>query len=254
MSAVFIAVFAALVVAAFAGGWLLARRQRQESEEQIRVVRTQATMRDWQLDADGMEYRYSGRTEGISWTFHTARARGQTRPARVQPIVKPARWLTTAVTWADGALLIVPARGGSTQLPVNLPAGVVSLALRPLVGALGGSPDDAALLARAQEVAEPSLRAFALRATDPARMRAFLDGGAAEALAAADPWLNDPDSALRLVTIVLWHRGLQIVTATATNNPEQIARLARFGAQLAKAAARLGPLRAASDARARSAD
>ncbi|HEY0142124.1 MAG TPA: hypothetical protein VGF48_14590 [Thermoanaerobaculia bacterium] len=233
MSAVVIALIAILVVAAFVGGWFLARRQRAEEEDQIRVVRTQATMRDWQLDADGFEYRYSGRTEGIPWTFHTARARGQTRPAKAQPLVKPARWLTTAVKWEEGAIVIVPARGGSLQIPVNLPPGVIQVALRPLLGALGGSPDDAAVLARAQPLAEaqypdtPALGAFALRSTDPQRLRAFLENGAAEALASADPWLNDPDSALRMVTIVLWHRGLQVVTATATNNPEQIARLAR---------------------------
>lgn len=235
MSVVVVAILIVLVVVAFAGGWILARRQRVANEDQIRVVRTQATMRDWQLDADGIEYRYSGRTDGIPWTFHTARARGQTRPAKSQPLVKPARWLTTAAKWEDGAILIVPARGGSLQIPVNLPAEVVQLALRPLLGALGGSPDDAAILAKALPLDEPNLGAFALRSTDPQRLRAFLDEGAAEALAAADPWLNDPDSALRMVTIVLWHRGLQIVTATATNNPEQIARLAKLGAQLARA-------------------
>lgn len=234
-----IASFTALVVAAFAGGWFLARRQRQQADEQIRVVRTQATMRDWALDADSTEYRYSGRSDGIQWTFHTARARHQTRPARVQPIVKPARWTTTAAKFDGGALVVVPARGGAMQIPVNLPSAVVDLALRPLVGALGGSPEDAAVLAKAEAFAEPALPAFSLRATDAEAMRLFLDSGAREALSDAEPWLNDPDSALRLVTIVLWHRGLQIVTGTATNNPEQIARLGKFGAQLAKASARV---------------
>jgi hypothetical protein len=229
--------FAAVTVLAFAGGWVLARRASKQDEEQIRVVRTQATLRDWQLDAEPMEYRYSGRTEGISWTFHSARLRGQTWPARAQQLVKPARWKTTAVTLAEGALVIWPSRGSApAQMPVNAPQMVINLALRPLMSALGARPEDAAVLANAnQTVEEPALANFLLRATDPARMRTFLDAGALEALQAADPWLNEADSPLRFIVIVLWHHGLQIVTATAINNPDQIARLARLGATLARA-------------------
>ena len=230
--------FVAVTVLAFGGGWLLARRAAKLADEQIRVVRSQATLRDWQLDADQVEYRYSGRTEGIAWTFHSARLRGQTWPGRAQRVVKPARWKTTAVTLPDGALVIWPARGGApSQIPSNAPQMVVNLALRPLISALGAAPDDAAVLAGATHTVEdPSLPNFLLRATDPARLQAFLDAGARDVLQSADPILNEADSPLRFIIIVLWRHGLQIVTSTATNNPDQIARLARLGATLAKTA------------------
>lgn len=208
-----------------------ARRREAERAEEYRKA---ASLRGWQLEYDGRDDRYSGTTEGVSWTavvgYRRERGAEQNDP-------RPLRWQTTAVRLDEGALVIWPDLGqgiDAIRTP-GVPQFVLELAMRPVASALGVPGADGATLARAMEVVQGP-PGYLYRATDPARMRRWLDHGAAEALGAEAGWLADQSSPQRLIIAVLWKHGLQMATPYGDHDLDRIARLARVGAHLARAA------------------
>ncbi|HEX7707821.1 MAG TPA: hypothetical protein VF701_15290 [Thermoanaerobaculia bacterium] len=200
------------------------RRANERAEE----YRKQAALRGWTLEYDRFGsgtpwFRYSGVTEEVSWTFHTYRP-----PARLPAATAghPSRWETTSVRLDEGALAVFPG-SAEHRLRPGAPRFVTELALRPIVNALGGDAEDAPVLASAtRPLAGP--KGYTYRTSDMRRMAGWLTEGASHAFST----MQIPD----LIAIVLWHRGLQIATARATNDLEQIARIVDLGVRLTKAA------------------
>ena len=218
---------AIVVVAAILINRNTTRREAERAEE----YRKAAALRGWKLAFDGIEYRYSGTTEGVPWVIRVGHRRRSDRHAR------PMRWETTAVRMNDGALIVWPDFGQGIEAirTPGVPDFVLNLALRPVAHALGASGSDSATLAHATAIAEGP-RGFLFRGTDGPRLQAWLAYGAAEALAAEETWLGRQHGPNHLIVAILWRYGLQIATAYGSNDFEQMERVARVGARLARAA------------------
>ena len=199
------------------------RREAERAEEYSKA----AALRGWQLAFDGLEYRYSGTTEGVPWTIRVAHFRGhdRTRP--------PMRWETSAVRMEDGVMIVWPAFGLDSITSSIAPAFDMSLAMIPVAKALGVPPGHGSLLADATESVDAP-RGFLFRGTHADRLREWSANGAAKALADEADWLANRDKQ-HLILAVLWRHGLQLATPYGTNDFEQMERVARVGARLAKA-------------------
>lgn len=206
-----------------------ARRREAERAEEYRKA---AALRGWQMEFDGVEYRYSGSTEGVPWVAHIRRRRPRGRHSHEPP---PLRWETTAARFNEGALTIWPDFGRALDAlgTPGVPQFVLDLVMRPIAWALGVPAADATILGKATEVVEGPA-GYLCRATDAAAMRQWLDGGAAHALEAEGGWLTKQEPG-HLVIAVLWRHGLQIVTAYGTHDFDLLARVARVGARMARA-------------------
>jgi hypothetical protein len=220
-----------IVVAVVVAAVLVYRNTKRREAERAEEYRKAAMMRGWQLAFDGIEYRYSGTTEGIPWTIRVGHRRDRDRtPA-------PMRWETTAVRMEDGVMIVWPGFGQGpdlfTQKP-GVPGFALDLAMRPVAQALGVPPGHAALLADATESAEAP-RGFLFRGTHADRLREWAKNGAAKALADEADWLANRDKPQHLILAVLWRHGLQMATPYGSNDFEQMERVARVGARLGKA-------------------
>lgn len=204
-----------------------ARREAERAEE----YRKAAALRGWQLEFDGIEYRYSGTTEGVPWMIRVGHYRRHDRNKR------PMLWQTTAVKMDDGALVIWPdfGQGMDAIRTPGVPQFVLNLTMLPVANALGAPVADGSTLAAASAVAEGP-GGFLFRGTDPIRLKAWLANGAAEALDAERGWLANQDTPHHLIVAVLWRHGLQLATPYGSNDYEQMQRVARVGARLANAA------------------
>lgn len=223
-----VAVLLAIVIAAVI---LLNRNTTRREAERAEEYRKAAALRGWQFEFNGIEYRYSGSTEGVPWMIRVGHSR---RADRTPP---PMRWETSSVKLNDGALIVWPDFGQGTEAirTPGVPDFVISLALRPIAHALGASAGDASTLARASAIATGP-RGFLFRGTDGRRLEAWLANGASAALAEEEAWLGSQDHPNHLIVAILWRYGLQLATAYGSNDFEQLERVARVGARLAKAA------------------
>src|SRR5687767_12194604 len=194
---------------------LVNRASNRQEAERAEEYRKYASLRGWRLEYDPFtspapEFRYSGTTDGVPWTYRTVRHR-----KRHEAVRNPARWETTIVKLDQGALLVWPNFGEPTRIGVEgVPQFVLDMLMRPVATALGATAADVPLLAHATEVVDGP-EGYLFRATDAAAMRSFLAHGAFEALADARSWLADPQSPHHLLVLVFWHRGLQIATPYA---------------------------------------
>lgn len=207
-----------LVIAIVVAVVLLNRNTTRREAERAEEYRKAAALRGWHFEFDGFEYRYSGTAEGIPWTVRIAHRRHHRHEA------KPLLFETTAVSFERGALVIWPDSGeriDALKVP-GVPQFVLELAMRPVAMALGAA--DADRLASATAVAEGP-PGFLFRGTDAARLQQWVNDGADAALT----------KDLNLIVAVIWPHGLQIATAYGANDLEQIARVVRTGARLARA-------------------
>jgi hypothetical protein len=218
-AAVFLAVLIVIVVFVWRSR---TRRARERAEE----YRKAARLRGWELEYDSrrpQQFRYSGVTEGISWSFLTATP-NPAWPSEARR--NPARWETTDVMFDSGALAVYPGAADQRLRP-DAPKFVTEMALRPIVVALGGDAPDAPVLASATRPLAAHAK-YAFRTSNMQRMAGWLLEGANAALAE----IRLPD----LIAIVLWHRGLQIAISRGTHDLDAIERIVTLGVRLAHAA------------------
>lgn len=225
-------IVAILLAVVIAGAILLNRNTTRREAKRAEEYSKAAALRGWQFEFHGMEYRYSGTTEGVPWVIRVGHYRRLT-----DRNVRPMRWETDSVKLHDGALIVWPDFGQGTEAirRPGVPDFVINLALRPLAHALGASAGDASTLARATAIATGP-RGFLFRGTDGPRLEAWLANGAAAALAGEEEWLGRQDHPNHLIVAILWRYGLQIATAYGSNDFEQMERVVRVGVGLAKAA------------------
>ncbi len=223
-----VAVLVAIVIAAILINRNTIRREAERAEEYSKA----AALRGWQLEFNGIEYRYSGTTESVPWVIRVGHYR-----RRHNRNVRPMRWETTSVKMNDGALIVWPDFGQGVEAigTPGVPDFVLALALRPVAHALGASASDAATLARATAITTGP-RGFLFRGTDGPRLEAWLANGAADALAGEEEWLGRQGHPNHLIVAIVWRYGLQIATAYGSNDFEQMERVVRVGVKLAKAA------------------
>ena len=211
-------VIAGLVVA----GVFIGRASRVQQADGAEEYRNAASLRGWRVEIAGGERRYSGTTGGSPWTARLAQSR--------------LLWQTTAARFEQGALVIWPAFGEALAAveTAGVPKVMLTMAMRAVAKLLDAAADDAEVLAGANHAVDGP-GGFLFRATDAATMREWLEHGAASALESEAGWLADRE-AHHLLIAVLWRHGLQVVTAGAADDLDQIARVATLGAALAKAA------------------
>ena len=212
--------------------FLINQSTRKREAERAEEYRKQAALRGWQFEFDHIQYRYSGTTDGVPWTLLVGHYRSRDRHRR------PALWQTTAVRRDQGALMVLPDFGDSMDAlkTPGVPQFVLELAMRPVAtAALNVSGADGSILASSLTGVAEGPKGFIVRGSDPQRLQQWMDGGAFAALASESDWLLNRESPNHLMIAVLWRHGLQIATPYGSNDLEHFARVARFGAKLARA-------------------
>jgi len=122
LAAVFAVVAAAIV--------LLVRNTRQREAERAEGYRKAASLRGWQVEPGPATIRYTGRTQGIAWTFEAPLRRIDRR----DEVRQTSRWETRDVT-APELIVVWPERG--KNLVADLPAVARDLVFRNLAAVLG---------------------------------------------------------------------------------------------------------------------
>ncbi len=211
--------------------FLINRGTRRREVERAEEYRKAAALRGWQLEFDHITYVYSGTTDGVPWTMRFGHYRSHDRRRR------PALWQTESVRFDEGALMIFPDFDQSLEAikTPGVPEFVLNLAMRPVATALDAPSADGSILARSVTGVAEGPNHFVLRGSDAHRLQQWADNGAFQALADNADWLTNRDTPNHLIIAVLWRHGLQIATPYGTNDFDHIARVARFGARLAKA-------------------
>jgi hypothetical protein len=236
------------VIALFVGGILCAAiyerlqkpKRLKAAQERDEQRRTRARLNGWNFEVErepgALIYRYSGVTDGITWTFETSswtsRSRGNQRAQNTT------RWWTSDVFAPNAILAIWPSFGEADRIGTQVPQFVMNLILTPLIRSLRADSDDAALLSQAAPVAsdDPRIsRHFLLRATDPGSMQRFLADGAREVLAEAGPWLASRSQSSHLVIAAFTKSGFTMLVSNFVDDPELVGKIVKTGAALANA-------------------
>ena len=199
----------------------------------------EATRRGWKLEVSGSGDEpvcvYSGTTDFIRWRCEMRAKYVARHGDDMRRQTAHTRWSTDAARLAQGLVIVMPASAGGELIPAGLPPEMLGR-LAPLMEILGVDASDAPLVGTATVVDDPALNAhYRLRATDPAVLRQFLDGGARAALLEAAPWLAGSATAHPLVVATLGRRGLAVVLQGWVEDLEVVERVATVGSRLASA-------------------
>ena len=231
-----------VVLAAIIASAIQEPKRKREREERDRRRAEEVARHGWKLDVvrgpGRVEYRYSGRTSGVAWTCDTQSwTTGRPSTGRADRVLT--RWSTDDTRTREGILAIWPSFGASQQpTGVEVPQFVLNLMLTPLINALGADAPEAGQLSTATPLipGDPRIRDhYLLRATDPERMKRFLDAGAGSALGHASSWLPSRSNDNHLIIAVISERGLTILLRGWVDDVAAIARLSDLGAALVTA-------------------
>ena len=200
--------------------------------------------RGWQVEpgSQGPGRRISGSAGGVSWSYEVQHTDGGSAQRGSGGRVRATRLVVESAALAEEAVLVVPYlegadREGSLLVSNTRLSNVGRRLIAGFVGALGGSPSDAAPLERltTAQAGSPALRErFNVLATsdDPAA-RLLRSGEPALLDFAADRAPGAREARRRLLVILWWRGGLAVILKRRLTSVDQLDALVALIAGLA---------------------
>ncbi|MBN1313312.1 MAG: hypothetical protein JXB30_18040 [Anaerolineae bacterium] len=241
----FIVLFLVLVI----GSNLLGARRFAERTARLEQ---QTLERGWEylgFREGGVEsHTFNGETDGVSWQLESYYRRSSSSSSRGSgSSTQYTRWWTESVKLSDDVVLLLPSMGKTFQafgaagamVPGELKGfagSLIQMFLRFFVtNVLRAAPDDARVFDNIRQIQAGSdalRQRYTILATSDMVADRFLDEDAEQMLLELAPEKWSDAQSLRVMAIVYWHRGIQLVIEDQIVDIDKLEQIVRLGVAL----------------------